>query len=184
MTSQTSNNRYGWRRAVTGTAASSALAVGLLMGFSSQAALAEPVDPTAPADAPTTAQADAPTAMPAGDVLAVIAEKYMTGAGGGQISNWVKESLQLRALGFKPSKGNLEALQAGLDYLPNQVRLVDALKETVAYQRKIQNANSVPGGVTFGINQLPPGVPQDPTNPDNTGVFIGPNGGIQQPIGP
>src|SRR5438132_11811831 len=126
MTLQTGN----LRRAVTAAVASSALAIGLLMGVGSATAHA--------------------------DVLDDIGVKYMQGAGGGQISNFVKEALTLRALGFKPSKGNLEALQAGWDYLPNQSRLVDALKETVAYQRKLQalqqNANnpSQPG-YNFGI---------------------------------
>ena len=32
-----------------------------------------------------------------------------------------------------------------------------------------------------GINQLPPGMEPDPTNPDNTGVFMGP-GGIPIPL--
>jgi hypothetical protein len=118
------------------------------------------------------------------DVLDDIGAKYMEGAGGGQISNFAKEALTLRALGFKPSKGNLEALQAGWDYLPNQSRIVDALKDTVAYQRKLQalqqNANnpSQPG-YNFGIGQapagmapaVPPGVPVQPGQ--NPGVFIG-----------
>jgi hypothetical protein len=92
--------------------------------------------------------------------------------------------LTLRALGFKPSKGNLEDLQAGWDYLPNQTRIVDALKDTVAHQRKLQalqqNANNpAQPGYNFGIGQpppgmgpaLPPGVPAQPG--DNSGVFIG-----------
>jgi hypothetical protein len=121
--------------------ASGAIAVGLLMGIGS-----------------TTANAD---------VLDDVGAKYMEGAGGGQISNFVKEALTLRALGFKPSKSNLEALQGGWDYLPNQSRLVDALKNTVAYQRKLQaqqqNAQAPQQG-TLGVgqippNQLPPGVP-------------------------
>jgi hypothetical protein len=154
MTLQTGN----LRRAVTGAVASSAMTIGLLMGVGSATANA--------------------------DVLDDIGVKYMQGAGGGQISNFVKEALTLRALGFKPSKGNLEALQAGWDYLPNQSRLVDALKDTVAYQRKLQalqqNANnpSQPG-YNFGIGQapagmapaVPPGVPVQPGQ--NPGVFIG-----------
>src|ERR1700682_2880022 len=108
MTLQTGNRR----RAVTAAVASSAMAVGLLMGIGSATANA--------------------------DVLDDVGVKYMQGAGGGQISNFVKEALTLRAQGFKPSKGNLEELQAGWDYLPNQTRLVDALKETVSYQRKLQ----------------------------------------------
>jgi hypothetical protein len=154
MTLQTGN----LRRAVTGAVASSAMAIGLLMGVGSVTANA--------------------------DVLDDIGAKYMEGAGGGQISNFVKEALILRSQGFKPSKGNLEALQAGWDYLPNQSRIVDALKETVAYQRKLQalqqNANnpSQPG-YNFGIGQpppgmgsaVPPGVPVEPGQ--NPGVFIG-----------
>jgi hypothetical protein len=154
MTLQTGN----LRRAVTGAVASSAMAIGLLMGVGSVSANA--------------------------DVLDDIGVKYMQGAGGGQLSNFAKEALTLRALGFKPSKGNLEALQEGWDYLPNQSRLVDALKETVAYQRKMQalaqNANnpSQPG-YNFGIGQAPPGMgpavpPGVPVEPgQNQGVFIG-----------
>jgi hypothetical protein len=154
MTLQTGN----LRRAVTGAVASSAMTIGLLMGVGSATANA--------------------------DVLDDIGVKYMQGAGGGQLSNFAKEALTLRALGFKPSKGNLAALQEGWDYLPNQSRLVDALKDTVAYQRKLQalqqNANnpSQPG-YNFGIGQapagmapaVPPGVPVQPGQ--NPGVFIG-----------
>jgi hypothetical protein len=157
MTLQTSN----LRRAVTGAVASSAIAIGLLMGVGSAAANA--------------------------DILDDIGVKYMQGAGGGQISNFVKESLTLRALGFKPSKGNLEALQEGWDYLPNQTRLVDALKDTIAYQRKMQalqqNAVAPQQGFTFGQTQLPPGVPPDPGNPNNTGIALIPGTGITQPVG-
>jgi hypothetical protein len=161
MTSQTGKKRRCWRRAITGGVASSALAVGLLLGVGSATAHA--------------------------DVLDDIAAEYMTGAGGGQVSNFVKESLQLRALGFRPSKGNLQQLQDALEKRPNQTPLVEALMETVSYQRTLQAraaaSNSTPGGVTFGINQLPPGQTPDPTNPDNTGIFIGPSGGITQPVG-
>jgi len=122
MTVQTGN----LRRAVKGAVAGSAIAVGLLMGIGSATANA--------------------------DVLDDIGAKYMEGAGGGQISNFIKEALTLRAQGFKPSKGNIESLQAGWDYLPNQSRLVEALKDTVAYQRKMRaltqnqvNPNQPPG---------------------------------------
>ncbi|MDT5185309.1 MAG: hypothetical protein QOJ20_749 [Mycobacterium sp.] len=150
------------RRAVKGAVASSALAVGLLMGIGS-----------------TTANAD---------VLDDVGVKYMQGAGGGQVSNFVKEALTLRALGFKPSKSNLEELHAGWDYLPNQTRLIDALKNTVAFQRKLQaiqqNANnpSQPG-FNMGQTPLPPGIPPDPGNPNNTGIGLIPGTGITQPIG-
>jgi len=146
MTLQTRN----LRRAVTGVVASSAMAVGLLVGVGS-----------------TTANAD---------VLDDVGVKYMQGAGGGQISNFVKEALTLRAQGFKPSKGNIESLQAGLDYLPNQTRLIEALKDTVAYQRKLQavmqnSNNPQQPGYNFGIGQAPPGVPVQPGQ--DPGVFIG-----------
>lgn len=158
MTSQTSKYRFGLRRALTGAVASSALALGLLMG-----------------SGPATANAD---------ILDDIGTKYMHGMSGGQISNWVKESLQLRAMGFRPSNANLEALQAGWDYLPNQVRLVDALKETVTYQRTLQARAAnvrVPSGPTAaGIDQLLPGMAPAPAN---AGILIGPGGGIVQPIG-
>ncbi|MDT7795737.1 MAG: hypothetical protein QOD59_5178 [Mycobacterium sp.] len=155
MTLQTGN----LRRTVTAALASGAMAVGLLMGIGSVTANA--------------------------DVLDDVGGKYMEGAGGGQISNFVKEALTLRAQGFKPSKGNLEALQAGWDYLPNQSRLVDALKETVSYQRKLQaqmqnqvNPNQQPG-FNIGGGQpppgmgpaLPPGVPPGPGQ--SPGAFIG-----------
>lgn len=187
MTSQTGKNQHSWRRAVMGIAAGSAMAAGLLVGVGSPLALAQPA-PTPVTDEPPNAQdEEAAAPAPTGDVLAVIAQEYMTGAGGGQISNFVKESLQLRALGFRPSKGNLTALQEALDKRPNQTPLVEALKATVAYQRTLQSRAAAAGapqsGFNAGINQLPPGQTADPTDPDNTGVFLGPTGGITQPIG-
>jgi hypothetical protein len=161
MTSQTGKKRFGWRRAVTGAAASSALAVGLMIGFG-----------------PATAHAD---------VLDDIGAKYMQGAGGGQVSNFAKEALTLRTLGFRPSKANLEALQAGWDYLPNQTRLVDALKETVVYQRKIQaqkdmmqqaqqKQNPLLGAAQEGPGQSPVG--------GNLGPILFPGTGNPPPITP
>ncbi len=162
MTLQTGN----LRRAVTAAVASGAMAVGLLVGIGS-----------------TTANAD---------ILDDIGLKYMQGAGGGQISNFVKESLTLRAQGFKPSKGNMEALQAGWDYLPNQTRLIDALKSTVSYQRKMQavmqnqvNPNQPPG-YNLGGGQMPPGMAPAQGMPpgDGNGVYIGvPGATVNQPVG-
>ena len=63
---------------------------------------------------------------------------YDLGAGGGQLSNLIHEVLVLRNLGFKPSNANKVAIQEALDHRPNQVPLVEALKETIAYQRRIQ----------------------------------------------
>jgi hypothetical protein len=154
MTLQTGN----LRRAVKGAVASGVMAVGLLMGVGSATANA--------------------------DVLDDVGVKYMQGAGGGQISNFAKEALTLRALGFKPSKSNLEELQAGWDYLPNQTRLIDALKNTVAFQRKLQaiqqnavDPNQQPG---FNIGGPPP----NPGNSSNTGIGVIPGGStINEPIG-
>lgn len=175
MTSQTSKNGFGWRNAVTGTVAGSALAAGLLLSVGVPSAAAQP----------STKEPVAPSA-PTGDVLGSLYEQYATGAGGGQISNWVKEAMQLRAMGFRPSNRNLIAIEDSLRYRPNQTPLVDALKDTVAYQRKLQSqaAGAVaPGGFTAGINQPPPGIPPGVGNPDNTGVFLGPSGGFQLPMG-
>jgi len=108
------------RRVIHSTIVSAAMAIGLFMTLGSASANA--------------------------DILDDIGAKYMQGAGGGQISNYVKEALTLRARGFKPSKGDLELLQAGWDYLPNQSRLIEALQSTVAFQRKLkaiqQNSSS------------------------------------------
>ena len=185
MTSQTGKNRHGWRHAVTGAAASSAMAVGLMVGFGSPAALADPeTDPQA--DASPTAQAPVP--QTAEEVLAIIEADYDLGSGGGQLSNLIDDVMRLRAQGFLPSNANKEAIVKALEYRPNQGPLIEALQDTRAYQRKMQARAAAqpsnPAGV--GINQLPPGMQPDPTNPDNTGVFITPGGGgtIEQPLVP
>ncbi|GAC1407949.1 MAG: hypothetical protein NVS4B6_19240 [Mycobacterium sp.] len=152
MTLQTGN----LRRAAQGVLASSAMAIGLLIGIGSATAHA--------------------------DVRDDVGAKYMEGAGGGQISNYVKQALQLRALGFRPSKSNMDDLQKGWDYLPNQSRLVDALKETIAYQHRMQELqlnqvkpNQPPGYNPFGAGQAPPGMsPLPPGIPGAT---------IDQPVG-
>jgi hypothetical protein len=183
MTSQTGKNHH-LRRAVTGAVATSAMAVGLLAGVGSPAALAQP-EPTPVTDAPPNEQAEAP--QTADEVLAIIQRDYDLGAGGGQLSNFIHEVLVLRSLGFMPSKANKDAIVEALDHRPNQTPLIEALKDTVVYQRTLQAraaaAGAPPGGFTAGINQLPPGQTPDPTDPDNTGVFLGPTGGITQPIG-
>ncbi|BCI53596.1 hypothetical protein NIIDNTM18_28740 [Mycolicibacterium litorale] len=136
MKSQSRNNRPGWRRALTGTLASGALAAAMLV--------------TAPAS-----QAD---------VLDQIGAKYMQGSGGGQISIFVEQSLNLRAQGFRPSQENLVALQEGWDFLPNQTRLLDALKNTVAYQRKVQMQAAMSGGGGPAV-KAPAWVPPGDNNP-------------------
>ena len=79
------------------------------------------------------------------------------------MSNLLKTVLKLRAMGFKPSKANLEAITTALKYRPNQLPLIAALKDTLAYQGKIkaqmeilqqyqkQQANSA----VMGAGQMP-----------------------------
>ena len=181
MTSQTGMNRHCWRRIVTGGLAGSAVAAGLLAGFAAPTALAEPADPTT--------QADAPPEMTADEALAIIAKDYDMGAGGGQLSNLIHEVLLMRSQGFKASNANRHAIAEALDHRPNQAPLIDALKETLAYQRKLQaqmqnaNAGQQPG-YNFGVGQpppgmgpmLPPGVPPDPGATPGIGAFLGPTG--------
>jgi hypothetical protein len=182
MTLQTSN----LRRAVVG----SAMAVSLLGGFGVATAFADPVESCTGAEcakndpATPNAQTPAAPAMTADQVLAIIDQDYDTGAGGGQLSGLIHDVLKLRALGFKPSKANTDAIVKALDYRPNQQPLIEALKDTLAYQHKMQalqqNAgNTQQPGYNFGIGQapagmapaVPPGVPVEPGQ--NQGVFIG-----------
>ncbi|WP_232425766.1 hypothetical protein [Mycobacterium sp. JS623] len=122
--------------------------------------------------------------MTADQVLAIIDQDYDTGAGGGQLSTLIHDVLKLRAQGFMPSNANKDAIVKALDYRPNQQPLIDALKETLAYQHKMQalqkNANNPQQpGYNVGIGQppagmgpaVPPGVPVEPGQ--NQGVFIG-----------
>lgn len=134
-------------------------------------------DPTtAPSPSPTTAAAAVP-ASATGDVLDQLAEEYNVGAGGGQLSNLLRTALKLRAMGFKPSKANLDAIQVAMAYRPNQNPLINALKDTIAYQAKIkgqmevlqqaqsqQNANSA----VMGAGQMP-----GASNPAMPGMSVG-----------
>lgn len=184
MTSQTSGNR--WRRTLTGAVAGSALAAGLLAGVAAPVALA---DPAADANANAAATADTPAApeMTADEALAMIDKEYDTGAGGGQISQLIHSILQLRAQGFKPSNANRDAIVAALDKRPNQTPLIDALKNTLSYQRKMQarqNGATSSGGISAGINQTGPGQVPIPGAPGTPGISLGPdNSGINVPIG-
>lgn len=155
MTLQTGKNR--WRRIVTGGLAGTALVAGLMSGFASPTALAEPAAPTTP-----TTENGAPPVMTADEALLIIDKEYDTGAGGGQLSTLIHDVLKLRSLGFKPSNANKVAITNALDYRPNQAPLIEALKETLAYQRKMQalqqnmNTDQQPGYNIGG----PPGVSQ------------------------
>jgi hypothetical protein len=167
-TQSASRNRLG--PIVGGAVLSGALAVAVTLGVSAGTAQA---DTTTQAAAP----ADAATPQNPDQILAIIGQQYDTGAGGGQVSNLIHAVLQLRAQGFKPSPANAAELADALNYRPNQVPLINALKSTLAYQQKTQQRSQPPssgGGYTVGINQY------DPSNPSVLGGFgvSGPNGGI------
>ena len=144
-------DRHPWRRGVLNSIAGVAVAVGMVFGS---------------------------TGIAQADVLDELADQYAIGSGGGQLSNLLKVSLKLRAMGYKPSKAYLDEIAAAMDYRPNQNPLINALKDTIAYQAKIkaqtemlqkaqsqQNANSAvmgsgqmpsdgnPGGMTAGGSQ-------------------------------
>jgi hypothetical protein len=115
------------------------------------------------ATAGTTTAAAAGTRA-AGDVLDQLAEEYAIGSGGGQLSNLLKASLKMRAMGYRPSKANLDALSQAMQYRPNQIPMIQALKDTIAYQQKVMaqtqllrqaqsqmNANSA----VMGAGQMP-----------------------------
>lgn len=181
MTLQTSN----LRRAVTGTVASGAMAASLLAGFGVATAFAEPVESCTGADchktdpAAATAQPDAPPVMTADQALAIIASDYDLGEGGGQLSMLIHDVMTLRAQGFKPSNGNKIAITEALEQRPNQAPLIEALKDTLAYQRKLkaqmENSGAQQPGAGFGIGQAPPGLPPGvPVQPgQNPGVVLG-----------
>lgn len=168
------------------TAAGLTTAFGLTVALASVAvATADPAVVTTPTPTPSVAVSggvQAPekaTAPVSGDVLDQLAEEYAVGSGGGQLSNLLKMSLKLRSMGFKPSKANLAEITKAMDYRPNQIPLIGALKDAIAYQQKIraqmeilqqyqkqQGANSA----VMGAGQMPgdsnpanlPGAPQPP----------------------
>jgi hypothetical protein len=130
-------NHVGWRRALTGAVASTALAAGLLIS--------------------------APVSQ--ADILDQIGEKYMAGEGGGQVSRFIEDSLRLRSMGARPSPANLAALQEGWDFLPNQSRLVSALQGTIAYQRKIMAQGQMTAPGSGPANKAPAWAPPGDQNP-------------------
>ena len=131
------HDRRAWRRGVLNGIAGVTVAVGMVFGS---------------------------TAVAQADVLDDLAQEYAIGAGGGQLSKLLKVSLQLRAMGYKPSKAYLDELTTAMGYRPNQNPLIEALKDTIAYQAKVkaqtemlqksqsqQNANSA----VMGAGQMP-----------------------------
>jgi hypothetical protein len=167
MTLQTGTDRMNWRRAVIGGLASGVLAAGLMTGFGVSTAFAQPAEPSepdtqtadtrapgenctgddcakpvagqAPAECPEGEEcAEGEVTMTADEALAIIATEYQQGDGGGQLSKLIDDVMILRAQGFRPSNANKLAIQDALEHRPNQTPLVEALKETLAYQRKLQ----------------------------------------------
>jgi len=166
------HDRRGWRRGVLNGIAGVAVAVGMVFGS---------------------------TAVAHADVLDELAEEYAIGAGGGQLSKLLKVSLQLRAMGYKPSKTYLDELTAAMSYRPNQNPLINALKDTIAYQAKVkaqtemlqqsqsqQNANSA----VMGAGQMPadsnPGTGGTSTGGTSTGSTQsgGTQAGVVAPVVP
>ncbi|WP_006246134.1 hypothetical protein [Mycolicibacterium tusciae] len=187
MASQTGKARVDWRRAIVG----GVLAVGLMSGFGASTAFAQPAEPPgpgsctgddcsrqaaaakaaaagcAPDDAKCSAAANAPKRVNADQVLMAIHQQYNQGDGGGQISVLVDDAMKLRQLGFRPSNANAEALLVALDKRPNQTPLVDALRATVAYQRKLQTQTAMAGSGQGGSTPQAPAWAPVPGN-DNS----------------
>ncbi|KUH88381.1 hypothetical protein AU186_03870 [Mycobacterium sp. GA-1999] len=136
-----------------GTLAGGVLVAGLLTGVALPTAVAQPAEPTVETEAPEPQAEGPPTpctgedcnkddeAAPkvnADQVLSLIHEEYRQGDGGGQISKLIDDAVKLRQQGYRPSNANAAALADALEHRPNQTPLVEALKETIAYQRKLQ----------------------------------------------
>jgi hypothetical protein len=116
------------------------------------------------------------------DVLDDIGAEYDTGAGGGQVSELIHVALKMRALGFVPSKGNMDDLVAAMGKRPNQVPLITALQNTVAFQKRNQaRGQQQQAPVNIGINTYNPTGPVGPQSGFGIG---GPGGGINIPLGP
>jgi hypothetical protein len=141
------------RRRLVGALAGGMVAGALFAGIGAPAAIAAPGD-----DETTDTEAPAQPKMTGDQALVLLQQQYDTGSGGGQVSNFVHEVLVLRNLGFRPSKANQTAIVEALEKRPNQAPLVEALKATVSYQRRIQaqaQAQQGQGGNGFSIGGAP-----------------------------
>lgn len=140
----------------------------------------------AAAGAANAAATAAAAANQPGDVLDQLAEEYAVGSGGGQLSNLLKTVLKMRSMGYRPSKQYLDEIKEAMTHRPNQLPLIGALKDTIAYQQKIQaqmqilqnaQAKSQPpvdpgvaaAAAVNGVNTAPvaqaPGMPAAPAPP-------------------
>jgi hypothetical protein len=110
--------------------------------------------------------------MTADQALSIIHNEYALGDGGGQLSMLIDDVMKMRAQGFKPSNENKLAIEDALEHRPNQTPLVEALKATLQYQRKLQAQAQMavqeggpvagpvpvlPGGQTPGTMNIPLG---------------------------
>ena len=75
--------------------------------------------------------------MTADQALTIIYNEYSLGDGGGQLSSLIDDVMKMRAQGYKPSNANKVAIEDALAHRPNQTPLIEALKTTLQYQRKI-----------------------------------------------
>jgi hypothetical protein len=112
------------------------------------------------------------SAVPANaDVIDDLSQEFRQGAGGGQVSNLLDQTLKLRATGYKPTGSELAGIQDALKYRPNQTPLIRALQNAIDGQtHRMQQAQAAAGqsGYTIGINQYNPSAPG--------GVTAGPGG--------
>jgi len=192
MTLQTGKDRIDWRRALIG----GVLAAGLMTGFGAPMAFAQPDEQTdsasdtrTPGDnctgddcaKPVAGEAQVecadddeecggPSRPNADQLLSQIHAEYSQGDGGGQVSKLVDDAMTLRAQGFRPSSANAAALEDALARRPHQTPLVEALKATIGYQRKLQ--------AQAALNTQQQGPVAGPVP-----VYL-PNGGINIPLGP
>jgi hypothetical protein len=175
MTSQTGMHRDVWRRLVVG-GVGAVMAAGLFAG--TPGAFAQPSEPTTTeTPAPDAPQADGPKKSCTGDdckkndppeqkvnpdqILMQIYQQYRQGDGGGQISTLIDDAMKLRQRGFRPSQLNAKALAEALEKRPNQIPLIEALKTTIAYQRKqaaMAEASMSQNGVVAGPVPVIPGM--------------------------
>ncbi|MGE2834654.1 hypothetical protein [Mycobacterium sp. SMC-4] len=146
------------RRRVAAAAAAAAAFAGVL---SAPTALAQPAPPTQPAQPTPSAQQDAPRRVNADQLLMTISQEYQSGSGGGQVSKLIDQAMTLRMRGFRPSMANAQALASALDKRPNQTPLIEALRATIAYQRKLQMQSA-------NVPAQQPG-PQGPVGPQTPG---------------
>jgi hypothetical protein len=197
MTSQTGKNSRSWHRVMCSGAVVGTLAAGLLAGLGVTTAIAQTDDsttetpapvaegPTGPCTGDDCHKTDPTPTMTADQALSIIANEYDTGAGGGQLSQLVHQVMRLRSQGFRPSNANRLAIEQALEKRPNQSPLVEALKATLSYQKKLQ-AQKQQAVSQAGPQAGPPPVVGPTAGPmPGGGVGItGPNGGgIVLPVG-